>query len=409
MLLIAQVTIAFGGLLANVLSARGLGAEGRGQLALYLQVTYVVGTLVILGRDRSFPAVISEQRGLAAGTNDFARLLGLPCLLALAICAVTSGFLANQGMVHIVWLAAALWLVVIGNILTSATRSVSIASGEGRGYAIGMGVSQIVLLGIFLLFFVLGIDESTLWFSAYGVALAVPFISVSLARGLGTNVLGRTARQMRRIRRLGFTLVPSSTAEIITARLDRLLIPIFAGYSALGYYAVIATFTELIIWPIRHYIDSNVPKWAAEASNGAVLKVRRAVLIVFGLSMCLSLIVGVAIWLLVPVLFGTEFLASRELILPLVLGSGTYGLSRLAVGIATARGASKHVNVINIFGMMASVVLYLCLIPAGGAVGAAWASFGAYFLASCAGAVYLAKSNAKVMSVGGIRELEDPK
>jgi O-antigen/teichoic acid export membrane protein len=109
------------------------------------------------------------------------------------------------------------------------------------------------------------------------------------------------------------------------------------------------------------------------------------------------------IWFLVPVLFGAEFLDSRELILPLVLGSGVYGISRLGVGVATARGADKAVNMINILGMITSVLLYLWLIPSGGALGAAWASFGGYALSSVAGAAYLI--NLGCMSSNGKRVL----
>lgn len=408
LLLIAQLTIAAGGLLANVLSSRGLGAEGRGELALYLQITYVVGTLMVLGRDRSFPAVVTDQRDLAAGTNDFARLLGLPCLLAFVTCVLIAGVLSRYGMQHVVWLAVALWLVVLGNIVTSGTRAVSIVSGEGRGYAIGMGASQGVLLVVFGILSIMNIRDALFWFSAYGMALLVPFLGVALTRGLGRSVIGRRGRELRKIRRLGLTLVPSATAEIITTRLDRLLIPVFAGYSALGYYAAIATFTELIVWPVRHYVDSKVPGWAHEAANGVALSIKRTLWVVIALSAGLSLIVGISIWVLVPVLFGGDFIVSRQLILPLVLGSGVYGLSRLAVAVATARGAGKVVNMINGIGMFASVALYLWLIPTEGALGAAWASFLAYALASCAGAAYLIKGRTMVHSADHILSLKEP-
>lgn len=403
LLLAAQLSIAAGGLLANVLSARGLGAEGRGELALYLQITYVVGTVVVLGRDRSFTAVVTDRRDLVAGTNDFARLLRMPSFLALISCTLIPVALNVSGMQHAVLLATALWLVVLGNVVTSGTRAVSIVSDEGRGYAAGIGVSQVILLTIFFILAMMRVADSVIWFFAYGIALLVPFLVVALCRGLGRSTVGRRPRELRKIRKLGLALVPSATAEIITSRLDRLLIPVFAGYAALGYYAVIATFTELIVWPIRHYVDSKVPTWAEQVESGARLRLGRLFCFVAILSLGLSLLVGVMIWFLVPVLFGAEFLNSRELILPLVLGSGVYGISRLGVGVATAHSAGKAVNMINILGMITSVLLYLWLIPSGGALGAAWASFGGYALASVAGAAYLI--NLGWMSSNGKRVL----
>lgn len=389
LLLVAQMIVAVGGLLANVLSARGLGPEGRGELALYLQLTYVVGAVVAMGRDKSFPAIAGESFGTSADTNDYARLLRGPLVAAVAVCLAAAWFVRpEQGPILLV-LSAALWAVVVGNLAVSGTRAVSIVSGSAVGYVVTMAVSQAVLLVAFLVLSVTRVRDPLIWFWVYGVALLVPFLVLGLVRGLGGRPVGRRSSHLDRVKRFGVGLVPSTIAEILTTRIDRLLIPAFAGYSALGYYVVVATFTELILWPVRHYVDSKVPHWAKDVRDGKPVKSKGALAVVSVISVGLGVTVGAIIWLLIPLLFGADFTASRDLILPLVLASGVYGLSRLATGLATAERKSRAVNVINGFGLVASLALYFWLIPPYGAPGAAWASFGGYLAATLAGCVYM--------------------
>ena len=164
-------------------------------------------------------------------------------------------------------------------------------------------------------------------------------------------------------------------------RLDRLLIPWLASNQQLGLYIVVATMTELLYWPVQHYVDSHLPTWRSRHRAGS-LSIRR---VVFGAAAYLTaagVLAGISIRLLVVPLFGPEYAESRPLVLPLVVAACCYGAGRVGVGLSLATGRVRTPALSDGAGALVTAALCFALIPHHGAMGAALASLVGYLTAA---------------------------
>ena len=164
-------------------------------------------------------------------------------------------------------------------------------------------------------------------------------------------------------------------------RLDRLLIPWLASNSQLGLYIIVATMTELLCWPVQHYVDSHVPKWRNEHRAG-LLSVSRVTLRSVAYVAVAAAATAVPVWLLIVPLFGTEYVGARSLVVPLIIAACCYGVSRVSVGLCLATGRVRSPMFSDGAGALVMLVLCLTLIPGQGAMGAALASLAGYFTAA---------------------------
>jgi O-antigen/teichoic acid export membrane protein len=199
----------------------------------------------------------------------------------------------------------------------------------------------------------------------------------------------------RRIaRRIGIRLTPATISNMIMLRSDRLLLPLFGSAEQLGLYVVVATITETLTWPVQAYVDSRVPHWAQAHSVGRLSLGRVGIRIGAMVTFCVFLVGSVASVALVP-LFGVEYRPSLDLVWPLAVASGLYGMARLGVGVSIARGRPSHATAIELTGMVAAFGAYSFLIPQFGALGAAWGSLIGYGMGAVAAAILASRQRAR--------------
>src|SRR4051794_4544965 len=106
-LLAGQIVVAVFALGINVFAARSMGPQGRGELALLLQISYVVTAFGLAGADRAYPAAVRTTTDLYTAAYDLARLLAIP-LMAATFAAVIIGIVlspAHSGAIGAVGLA----------------------------------------------------------------------------------------------------------------------------------------------------------------------------------------------------------------------------------------------------------------------------------------------------------------
>jgi len=376
-LLVPQMAIAVGALLVNVFSARALGPSGRGALALHLQLTYIITVVVLLGRDRSYLATIGQLASPDRATQQSRDLLRLPLVLAL-VTAVAAGlaFAAPTPM----WtaaLAAGYLLVITGNMMSRVSRSAAITAVHPWPFARAVLASQILLVAVSVALLVLRIDRLEVWFVAYGLTLALPFLCQLVAAGPNRSLDGREREQNRAARRLGLRLVPSQVGEMALLRADRLLIPLLSSYYQLGIYVVAATMAELASWPLSQYIDSHTPRWREEfeARTISPWRILRQTSI---FSLLISVAVAVPAYLAIPLLFGSEYRAAAALIPLLSVATALFAVSRVVVALTTVADLTRWASLVNGAGVASSLGLCVLLVPRHGALGASYASLVAY-------------------------------
>ncbi len=381
-LLAAQCLIAATAFVVNVLSARALGPASRGELALYLQLCYLLSAIFSCGFDRSYPAVRHSAVPFGRAFLDLGRLLRWPAALLVISGIVISTVAATTGLLADVAVPVVLTVITLGTMGLLSARTGAIVARTATTYLRLVGVVQVLLIGTSVVLVLFAPPDPLLWALAYASSLSLP---VALALVLAAYRAGHhepTRRtDLEAVRRLGYKIMPSTVANIAMLRADRLLLPVLASTGQLGLYIVVATITETLVWPVQSWIDANIPRWRSAALSAGFepLKIYGRVLL-YVLPSCT--VVGVLSYLLVVPLFGPEFAGSRQLVLPLIVATGLYALSRVGVGIGLAYNSSRQVLAVSAAGMIVALVGYVALIPRYGALGAAVGSLIGYGMAA---------------------------
>lgn len=386
-LVLGQLVTAVGALLINVAAARALGAEGRGELALFLQLSYLLGAGVMLGRDIAFPASTDNHAPIA---RRLTRLLRLPMAVGIALSAVLG--LAITSAVGPVIGAVTLIALVAGNLVARALRTYAICANSTRGYLVAVLLSQVGTVGGSFALLLLSSVNTATWLGVYAVSTLAPAaVILFMARAIEAGEAAPGGVDSPHARALGWKLAPSYFFDFAASRVDRLAIPLLAGYAQLGLYIVFATMVELTIWPMRQFVDSSVPRWAAQARAGTLRPLR-----ILGTSalaiLPISAVVGVVVYLLAVPLYGEEYRDGMRLIVPLSVGVALHALVLVFVGIATAENRAGVATTITITTLAVSLVLYGVMIPSGGAFGAAIALACAYVCGAIAGLIGLLRT-----------------
>jgi O-antigen/teichoic acid export membrane protein len=181
----------------------------------------------------------------------------------------------------------------------------------------------------------------------------------------------------RRARGEGLQLFPATVAHSGTLRIDRLILVALASTAALGLYATVSTMVELLTWPLLMYADSRLGLWR-QAHERGTLALRRVLIVAALYALVAAGVVTVVLRLILVPLLGGQYAAALPLILPLAIAAAVCGLSELFVNALTAVGRGRLTAVVEVAGLVVSVVAYVLLIERFGALGAAYGSLIGY-------------------------------
>ena len=379
-LLGGQTAVAVFALVVNVFAARAMGPASRGELALLLQVSYVLAAIGLAGRDRAYPASIEEALPLSATIRDIRRLLTAPTCAAAICAAFTAVALVNDPLVAVA--AASLALLTLGNIATAGLRAASSAASAGGLFLRANLVAQASLLGAAAALALVPVESATTWLAAYAICIAIPVLFVAFKPGQRRSMgpAGQIER-ISRARRLGLKVAPSTLASIILLRADRLILPWLATYEQLGLYIIVATLCELVVWPVQAWVDAHMPAWHRMHLSGTLRRGRILCTVTLYAACCsIAMIIGCRL-LIVP-MFGSEYRSSLGLVAPLSIASSLYAVSRAAIGLALATNRPVVATISDLSAMVTAVALYIILIPKLGAMGAALGSLAGYGVAA---------------------------
>ena len=251
-LLAGQVVAAGVAFVINIMAAAVLDPSARGELALFLQITYLLSVVSLLGIER--PYIANRQTRFSTAVTEL-TLLFRPGLWTLILpIGAGIGFWA-VGNFPLAFAMALVGVFLLGNVHVKAIRVAYLASGEVKNFLITALASQLVLLLIGAMLLWLRIDDPNIWFMAYGATSLIAYIIVR-ARVERTRV-GSVDRDLnlRGIRSQGLRMLPASFGNTAMLRSDRLLLPLLASSAQLGFYVVVATVMEMATWPIQQLAE----------------------------------------------------------------------------------------------------------------------------------------------------------
>lgn len=380
-----QVAAAGTAFVVNILSASVMEPEGRGYLALLVQITYVLTVLAMLGIER--PYVAARRTDFRQAIYELLRLVS-PGYLVLGMTAIVAVLLFMGDRQAYAVSAALIIFYLLGNVCSRLVRTGYIASSHIPPFLVVSVGTQLVLLAMAVGLFLFKNSSPDLWFLAYGVSGLVALAATASA--ILRNRRGSVRRSEERlIRRDGMKLLPASFGNTAMLRSDRLLLPFLASNAQLGIYIVVATTMELASWPVQNWVDASLNRWRSDQGRlGSKIK---AIAGAMALTLVMAVAMGLASYALILFVLGDAYAGSVVLIVPLGIATIVYAASRVQQGLLIAAGRPNSVTGTEMVGMVVSVGCYFVLIPMLGALGAAIASIIGYCACFLAGVVLMGR------------------
>ena len=366
-LLAGQVAAAAVAFAMNILAARVMTPADRGVLALALQLTYLATVFALLGVERPYAA--HRQATFGSAFRDLQRLVrpGLWLVLASLLASAIIFACGLPGLGAALLLAS---VFLLGNVGVRVTRTAFIASGATLPFVLSVVISQLLLLAAGCGLLLGSVDQPSYWLGAYAATSLVAGAVAMIQSRRDESPPPAASSGLAQVRAEGLRMLPASLGNTAMLRSDRLLLPLLASTAELGIYVVVATAMEVAAWPTQQWADASLRRWRLSGIPTVSVERRligRAALLSAGLSAALAGIAYVTVRALLP----QPYQASLPLIAPLAIAAVFYSITRVQQGLLIARGEATRVSVIEITGMIASLVFYVTLIPPMGAMGAA--------------------------------------
>lgn len=364
----------------GVLLARGLGVEGRGQLAAALLWPAMITALGCIGMPDSTTFHASRRRGelgTLAGTS-LAIGIAQSVVLCAAGVAIVHVALARYGA-HVVDVATIALAYIPLYLLT--LYLLNILNGLGRATAFH-ALRLTVVAGVAAGLIVLSLGGRTTVLAA-----TIVYLAAHLAVGLAALVivlrervrLSFDVRLARSILGFGIRSHLNSVATQLNDRLDQIVISILLAPASLGIYVIAVTLTSLtsmvgssvtlVAGPVIAALPEGPERTAAA---------RRYVQITAAASIAIVLPMIVFAPNLIRLFFGDEFTGGTTVCRILLVASVLLATGRSLGAILTAAGRPLAAGVPEALGLGVTVTALALLVPAFGLVGAGFASLIAY-------------------------------
>mgnify|MGYP003600174669 FL=1 len=201
----------------------------------------------------------------------------------------------------------------------------------------------------------------------------------------------------KRMVRIGLPTLGNSLGISILQRADRVVLAAFAGPAALGIYAAAAGLGEL-----ARIAPTSIGQVAFYRASTRDLRAERRLRVMGLLLAAVLTAVTIALApLLVPLLYGQEYIDSVPILQVIALGEVVYALSFVDSRLLLGRGRVKVVGALGLACAIFGMAVYFVLIPPLAGMGAAWASVVNYAALSILMAVAYWRDNRTEDTVGG--------
>ena len=357
-------------LAAAPLLARGLGVDGRGELAAAVAPMVLLLSAGTLGLPEAVTYAVARSperaRRLARAAVGCLVVAGLVCTAAVAL---ASQWLAGSDaelrrLVLIASLAIVPGLVVAG--LRGAAAGLGLwglVNAEKTSAALGrLAVIVVLLLGGWLT-----PVTATVAYAVTPVAAGLAYLGL----GRRTGPLDPGGAGASSLLRYGSLVWIGSLSGILLTRVDQLLMVPLSGVAALGLYVAAVNVADV---PLITNTAVREVLFARDAADPSVDRLQAAARISTAAAVAVALCLALAAPLLVPLVFGEAFAPAVPVVLVLLLAC-VVGIPGSVAGAGlSARGRPGLRSGALLAGCLLNVALVLLLVPEHGATGAAWAT-----------------------------------
>lgn len=363
----------------GVITARALGAEGRGVLAATVMWPQLMAWFATCGLTVSLLYNMNARRGEKRGLFTAAVLLiGVAGCFAAAIgVAIMPRLLARYHVADIRFAQLLLLttpIVSIGLILQAAAEA-------ERDFAAANALRVVPALGIFFgvsALFLLG------WLTPHIAALVytlaflpmVAWLFARLRRKLRPSFAG-TRRAARALVSFGLRCYPNDLLSAAAANVGQVVVVGMLDPAPVGYFVVSLSLSRVLDVVNSSVATVLLPSIAAQGRMQVTRKAAVAARLNLAATSCAALPLLALAPLLLPLVYGADFSAAGTVARLLLVEVTLTGTSALLSQAFIALGRPGIVTVLQAFGLCISTSLLLCLVPRFGAAGAAASMLGA--------------------------------
>lgn len=383
----SRVTVALTGALTTIFVARLLGPDGAGGFAIALTLVLLLTTVASLGVEHGIAYYVSSGRW---GARDALRVVWRVAGVAGVV--VAAAGLALRLLVPSAFgdLSVASTAVVVGTMPFALGwfygSFVALAVDRYEIFALPPAVqSATAMVLVVVLGLVAGLPGAVLALAISHLlaALAVLWWSRRAPHGTGDG----HPRQLRRSISFGLKGYAANAMQFLNQRLDLFIVSAVVGAAAVGQLAVAIAVTSVLLLLPQALSDVLFPRVAAlSAGSGAGDHASRAFVEAKGMRhaviviLTATVVIAAALLLLVVPVYGAQFGPAIELGLILLPGVALIGLGQILSATIVGRGRPIYSLYSALIVTPLTIGLYLWLVPALGAEGAALAKTASYTL-----------------------------
>lgn len=389
---IAVVALAFA---TSIAQARLLGADGRGELARFVNAGALIVLYFGLGINSAITYFVASG---AAGPRDLFHALRPIFALTLVAVPISAALVSITSLERFLPQGVPVpWVVLCLTLFFAFSQAGSWLSAllAARGNFASLNSSAVAIAAIGAVVSAILLWLAPTWADAWTIiamvvgleGLRALMLLVSVARGARApahpealafrSPLGRgvTVSQLWRYSGLSFV---ADALQFLTYRLDMWVVDAYHGTAELGRYALAVSLAQLV-WVVPAATARVLFPYAAmmDSAQGSRLALRAAIA-AFLVSGILAVVGWVGSQFFLTGLFGEQFAAVPALIGILLLGVVPYSSAKVLANYLAGINA-VGVNAIASAGVLGfTIVLDLLLIPTLGATGAALATAASY-------------------------------
>lgn len=373
-----RLLMVFNSVVAGIIVAHWLGAEGVGQLAV---VNVAVATIVQVGSfglpsSNTYFIAQDQARFRAAALNSlvFALSAGSLMALALSVAASTRPDWFGLNSASLIQIAA---ISIPFQLLTLIGLNILLAVGKVRQFNLLDLLSQsFVLINAAWVSQTLKGNLATLvlWntITSVLVSLVIAVLVVLSAKHLAAAKWRADIALLRRMLGYGLKFHISILAGVIIIRADLLVVNRFRGAAEAGVYSVASQFALLIMLLPGVIATLLFPRVTSEQDTRGETTCQVSRYTTFIMFLCC--LAAVPFSLLLPLVYGAAFADAPELLWILLPGVYLMGLESVLVQHFNALGLPLAIPLYWIATLLLNLILVFALVPRYGAQGAAIAS-----------------------------------
>lgn len=382
--LLTQFVILVISVVASIITARVLGPELRGQLALLLLIPWLAMTLGRMGIGHA----VNYFAGKTAPTKLVLNSFILSSFLSIVLVAISlpivyalkDVFFKTISESLIILISFLIPFYVFDNHLISLLQGFYKINLRNL-LLISQSVVNLVLLIILTIIFKLGL-KGALAASIIALVFAVFLSALFLFRDINLKEVSLDFSLMKLLLNFGFKSHIGNILKDLSYRGDILIISYFLPASAVGYYIIAVTIAE-IIWKIPDSVGSVLlPRIATmEKENARIFtpQVCRRILmpVIF-----ICLIIFVLSKKIVILAFGIQYQPSATALMLLIPGILSFTIWKILANDIIAQGFPTQYSWSSALALLTMIIMDIILIPIFGINGAAVASTISYTTAT---------------------------